>query len=104
MDSLIKRIDSGIADHLESPTIDDGSDDRILDILRKILETSPPTSDASKIQRFYGSDKFKVEDYNKLLDSDETPLEKRVPWSNLNIEQKCNVGVLALRKKIISIH
>lgn len=104
MDSLIKRIDIGIADHLESPTTDDGSDERVLDILRKILEASPPTSDASKIQSFYGSGKFKVEEYNKLLDSDETPLGKGVPWSKLDIEQKCNVGLLALQKKIISIH
>ncbi|OJJ84611.1 uncharacterized protein ASPGLDRAFT_35101 [Aspergillus glaucus CBS 516.65] len=103
MQSLIKRINLGIADHLESPVEDNGSKERILDILRNILETSPPTSTATKIRNFYESDKFKVEEYNKLLDKDENPMDTKGSWNSLEIEEKCNVGLLALQKKIITI-
>ncbi|PYH88456.1 hypothetical protein BO71DRAFT_467923 [Aspergillus ellipticus CBS 707.79] len=105
MHGLIKRINTGVADHLESPIPDDGSKDRVFNIVRVILETSPPTGTAIKLKPFYESSSFKLEEYNKLLDEDEDedPMRAKKPWSSLAIEVKCNVGLLALRKKIITI-
>lgn len=105
MVSFIKEIDVGVGDHLESPKTGGGDDEnKILDVIRQVLETKKTDVLASNIKKFYKSDNFEIEEYNKLLGEDEVAMKTKKAWRNLNIEEKRNVGWLAYQKNVISIH
>ncbi|KAI0407389.1 hypothetical protein F4802DRAFT_611861 [Xylaria palmicola] len=111
MIDLVKAVNMTAGDFLEHPETASkdppGPEDvkRAWNLLSKALKDPEKYPVVDQVKQFYEGDKFSIEEFNASLaqDEKELALKERTSWPKLSLEQQVDIGVLAYKKRIITL-